>query len=781
MKGKKIDLIVKNSELQNNIYEPILYRLGDRSDSKRFAALVSEQKNLIVTDELQGQLQELVKMRNPKINFTKDQLIATVKNHIANIPAHDYGVWVFYPWSNRLVHLLDEKEFIEVRTTRNQYKITQEERAVLSQKKIGVIGLSVGQSVAVTIAQERSCGEIRLADFDILELSNLNRIRTGVHNLGLLKVVVTSREIAEIDPFLKVTCFKDGLTEKNMESFFLENGKMDICIDECDGFAMKISCRLRARALGIAIVMEASDRGTIDVERFDLEPNRPILHGKIDHLDLEKAKKAKTNEEKIPFLLPILGLDTTSNRMKASILEIEQTITSWPQLASAVTLGGGITADVCRRILLDQFHSSGRFFVDLEELICDAKTDLDEISAPEKKIPRKLDSFTDTEMSQTINNYEKTVLKGQLELSDNVIETLIEAAASAPSGGNSQPWKFIWRKSIKKLFLFFDESRSHSLLDFESKASYLAIGAAAENLVLKAHDLNLEVMVDQFPIEANQKLVVVFQFFKEIIPELKREFENHDSDELADSIFKRCTNRNIGKREEIKQEQLVALEKITNSVPGADLKILNSKQQLFEMGEIMAKLDRILLTNQQGHECFMNEIRWTIEEVEKTRDGVDLATIDLTASEKAGFKIAKKWEVIKYLNLWKSGSIFEKLTRKNIAASSAVCLITMPNNSIADFFNGGRAVQRVWLSANQKNISFQPFFVAISFFARYAGKEKMPADMLRDINLLRKEFNTIFSIDESTTEIFLFNLSINSEPKVKSLRRLLKDILYIEN
>ncbi|HRF79656.1 MAG TPA: hypothetical protein PL070_06180, partial [Flavobacteriales bacterium] len=91
-----------------------------------------------------------------------------------------YGVWVFYPWADRLVHLLDEPEFALVRTDRNRNKITREEQAELATKKVGVIGLSVGQSVSLTLALERSFGEIRLADFDTLELSNLNRIRSGV-------------------------------------------------------------------------------------------------------------------------------------------------------------------------------------------------------------------------------------------------------------------------------------------------------------------------------------------------------------------------------------------------------------------------------------------------------------------------------------------------------------------------------------------------------------------------------------------------------------------------
>src|SRR5690606_5917140 len=108
------------------------------------------------------------------------------------------------------------------------YKITPEEQEELRKKKIGVIGLSVGQSVSLTLAMERICGEIRLTDFDILELTNLNRIRTGVHTIGLKKVYAVAREIAEIDPYIRVRCFPEGLHEENMDSFFLENGKLDL-------------------------------------------------------------------------------------------------------------------------------------------------------------------------------------------------------------------------------------------------------------------------------------------------------------------------------------------------------------------------------------------------------------------------------------------------------------------------------------------------------------------------------------------------------------------------
>lgn len=362
---------IVETKLNWNECSPVFYRLTNSADEEAFLDLLNSNKHLQVYDEIQGQLEELMKALNPQTVFKAENLSKKAVEHLGNTPKEKYGVWVYYKWSNKLVHILDEKEFVTVRTNRNQNKITEKEKQLLSQKKIGVIGLSVGQSVALTIAMERICGELRIADFDILELSNLNRIRSGVQNLGIKKAVAVAREIAEIDPFLKVTCFTEGISEENIDDFINADGKLDVLVDECDGLYIKILCRQKAKEYKVPVVMDTSDRGMIDIERFDLEPNRPILHGLIDHLDIEKVKEAKTNQKKLPFVAAMIGLDSISQRLKDSLAEVGKSIVTWPQLASSVALGGAITTDVCRRMLLGLSKDSGRYFVDPEEIIKD--------------------------------------------------------------------------------------------------------------------------------------------------------------------------------------------------------------------------------------------------------------------------------------------------------------------------------------------------------------------------------------------------------------------------
>jgi molybdopterin/thiamine biosynthesis adenylyltransferase len=356
------------SATDRETYRPEFFRLHDPKDRARLNELLKERTGISVHDELHGQLTELVRTLNPSTRFTKDELNVAARAHLGGQDPVRYGVWVFYPWSNRLVHLLDEVEFARVRTDRNRNKITSEEQAILATKKVGVIGLSVGQSVSLTMALERSFGEIRLADFDTLELSNLNRIRSGVERMGINKAVNTAREIAELDPFLKVTCSTDGITKENIERFLTEGGKLDLLVEECDSVDVKVYARQYAKALRIPVIMDTSDRGLIDVERFDLEPERPIIHGALNDVDPRLFMGLLTPLQKYEYIMKMVDPSALSNRMKGSLPEIGRTILTWPQLGGHVVLGGALASEVGRKILTEEMAHSGRWYIDLDEL-----------------------------------------------------------------------------------------------------------------------------------------------------------------------------------------------------------------------------------------------------------------------------------------------------------------------------------------------------------------------------------------------------------------------------
>ena len=365
-----------NAPSQSPVYRPLYYRIVNQNDQEQLNALIKNNPDIIIYDTIAGQLAELIKLNHPQQRLTQEESAELVSKHVHG-DTDQYGVWVYFPWSKKLVHTLDEEEFAQVRTSRNVYKITPEEISILKNKKIGIIGLSVGQSIALTLAMERTCGELRLADFDEIELSNMNRIKVNIQDLGLNKSIVAARQIAELDPYINVICFTEGITLGTIDEFFTGNGKLDILVEECDGIDIKILARIKAKELGIPVVMDTNDKGMLDVERFDLEPGRPIFHGKVAELEALNADEltaklnALTIPEKIGYLGKIIGFENLSAAMMKSVGEMNKTIVGWPQLASAVTLGGAMITDVSRKILLDQFKASGRYFVDFDDLFKD--------------------------------------------------------------------------------------------------------------------------------------------------------------------------------------------------------------------------------------------------------------------------------------------------------------------------------------------------------------------------------------------------------------------------
>ncbi|MFM7730488.1 MAG: ThiF family adenylyltransferase, partial [Flavobacteriales bacterium] len=255
--------------------------------------------------------------------------------------------------------ILNEREFVLVRTSRNRNKINAEEADVLNEKSIGIVGLSVGQTIASTIALERSAGKLFLADFDNLELSNLNRIRTSLLNSGLSKAVIISREIAELDPFFHVEIFPEGITEKNINLFF---SICDIVVDECDDLLIKIRLRENAKKYRKPIVMDTSDNIFIDIERYDIDNEYPMFHGLLGNQEFNEGVK---EDQRLQLVMKILEYDTISTRGKESIQEIGKSLLTWPQLASDVIAGGGCAVKIIREILLKSPIASQRFRFDI--------------------------------------------------------------------------------------------------------------------------------------------------------------------------------------------------------------------------------------------------------------------------------------------------------------------------------------------------------------------------------------------------------------------------------
>lgn len=348
------------NKIDDFLFRPEIYKCSESENKLRINSIIEEQKPDII-DDIEQQLEEYFFINNMLLSYEQEKYKEALDLYLKECADNDYGIWVYYPWKNILVRTLEEDEFVAVRTNRNIPKITKEEQDSLRSKKIGVVGLSVGREIATTIAQERLCGEIRLADFDVIELANLNRLKVGIVEIGLPKVISAARQIAEIDPFIKVEIYGDGLSTSNIDDFFTKGGNLDLFYEESDGFDIKVISRYKARELGIPVIMETNDRGMLDVERFDLDNELAIFHGLVSDEELQSMPKL-SKPEQLEILKKIVSFESVSDKMKYAFTLLGKSIKSWPQLSSDISFGAGMAAGTGRLILLGEEVNSGRYY-----------------------------------------------------------------------------------------------------------------------------------------------------------------------------------------------------------------------------------------------------------------------------------------------------------------------------------------------------------------------------------------------------------------------------------
>lgn len=729
---------------------------GERIEELRASDLVEE------LDLLPRQVGELADTRSPTRKLSDEDKRLAYQGWVEERYGGDEvraGVWIHYPWTRRLIRCLPEAEFFELRTNRNRNKITADEQARIGRARVGVVGLSVGHASAITLAQEGVGGEFRLADFDVLDTSNLNRLRTSLHNVGLNKSVITAREMLESNPYLKIEVFTEGITEDNIEAFF--DGPagapgIDLLVEECDDMAMKVRLREEARRRRIPVLMETSDRGLLDVERFDLEPERPLLHGYAEGLEPARLSKM-SNAEKVPYVLRMLGGTNLSERLAASLVDIETTLKTWPQLASSVALGSAVITDTARRILLGELQASGRFYVDLDELVSvdnAASVDVEELAR-----------ITVVEETREVPRIDPP----QAKLED-LARWLAEHGTLAPSGGNCQPWRFEFTGDALRCVHAVE--RSKSFLDYRHAAAYLALGAAAENVVQAGSDLGLELRPEFHPPGADpERAPASFEVRLPSSPPLAV------PGPASRRIRERVTNRQLAPREPLEAGERAALFGVAEA-HDARLHLLEEAGELEAIEDVLGEAERQRMLSEVMHRELFEELRFTPEETLRTLDGIDVATLEMSLADLAGLKLLQNFRYLKRMRRLATGQGLSKAFRKSVRRASAIGLLTVAERSPEAYFRGGRAIEAVWLEATDLGLGFQPLTSSLYVINRVVdgAGEGLDASQRKVFASLRERMAALFPLQAERAEIMIFRLAKVPPPTARALRLPLEQV-----
>ena len=106
----------------------------------------------------------------------------------------------------------------------------------VKQACVGIAGAGgLGSSVAVALARI-GIGRLILADFDVVEPSNLNRQQYFVDQIGQPKVEALRDNLARINPYVEVEIFNARLTSENIAAVFAD---AQILVEAFDAAAQK--------------------------------------------------------------------------------------------------------------------------------------------------------------------------------------------------------------------------------------------------------------------------------------------------------------------------------------------------------------------------------------------------------------------------------------------------------------------------------------------------------------------------------------------------------------
>jgi len=344
----------------------------------------------------------------------------------------------------------------------------------------------------------------------------------------------------------------------------------------------------------------------------------------------------------------------------------------------------------------------------------------------------------------------------------------------APSGGNIQPWIWIYDKR-GVLHLFHDRKRSYSLLDFKGTGSLIAFGAALENLKLACGKKGIE----------TEEVLQAKTFEDDLIASV-RFVSKHDSpiqfenSELVEGIQLRCTNRKNTTRTPLSEDQIKKTFAFANH-EDFDLEMIDDSTSLEELAKVIGGMDRMRLFHEQGLVDFIHELRWNDSEAKHTKDGIDIATLELSGTERAAMGLLKDPRTVKFFRKFLMGYGLTKISKNTITTSSAMFLLKGKSYTPKVFLEGGKILQRIWTWANMNGISFQPVTASLFIFHKVLKETDhgFSKDEVQEILKLKESFDLIFNKSENKEELFMFRLNFAGEPSMRSYRRDVRETLKI--
>lgn len=350
----------------------------------------------------------------------------------------------------------------------------------------------------------------------------------------------------------------------------------------------------------------------------------------------------------------------------------------------------------------------------------------------------------------------------------NVAEKILDLARWAPSGDNTQPWRFEILDERHVLVHGFD-TREHCIYDLNGFGSQLAHGALLETLRIAATGFGLRAETTRRWGTPETHPLYDVQLYPD---------EQVQPDPLLPYIERRCTQRRSFRMQPLSLNEKQALAaSVGNSYTILWIEGWGGR---WAMSKLLFSSAKIRLTIPEAYDVHRDVIKWNTR---YSDDGIPDAAIGLDVLTLKIMRWAMgSWKRVDFLNNYLAGHLLPRIELDLLpalrCAGHFVLLRNEEPQGIEDFVDAGRAVQRFWLTATKLDLQLQPEMTPL-IFARYVH-QGIPLTKVMPAAQRAKDLAVVLErliVEPPTRVMFMGRIGHGQPPRARSMRLSLVNLL----
>jgi len=345
----------------------------------------------------------------------------------------------------------------------------------------------------------------------------------------------------------------------------------------------------------------------------------------------------------------------------------------------------------------------------------------------------------------------------------NKIKEILSYAVAAPSGDNSQPWRFVLFGNILKIYNLPEKDNFY--LNYMQSGSFIAHGALLKNIEIASTKFNLLSKITLFPSTSEENLIA-----EVIFEEMTSQIKVHP---LVESIFQRSTNRRPYKNIKFstKDEDIL---KEAGDFEDISLKFITDIKDKKIVGAAGSSAEIVILENTLLHQLLFKDVMWSEEQEKKEKHGLYIKTMEFNPVQSFLFKLASNPHLMRFAVKINFPHFIAKQDASLYASGSAIGILTLKNISKENFIKLGMKMQEVWLKTTALGLAFQP--ITATLFLGFKLLNNVDDTVLNQEhkNLALdsyKKILAVFNLKEQETPFFMFRIGYAKKPSARSSRK----------